>query len=378
MRIKSAYKSINGDYVFAKCIERAKEYSLNGEKKLIDLSVGDVVIPPIKAVRSALKKQTAKYLKKGGFSGYPPDEGIFELRAAVSGYYAGCGAEVLPEEVFITSGAKPALSDLTDLAEFDNAVVQSPVYPLYGELCAAKKIKTQTFDDLALISRNKPAADLTFLCSPCNPTGKSETAARLKQLIRSALSVSGEVIVDGAYAAFMKNYFCPFLIDGAEKCVVEVRSYSKSLSFTGLRCGYVVIKKQNPLYEPYKKLLSLKYNGVNVPVQKAALAAYSRAGERQLKKRIDYYLKNAEILARPFKNCTGYAEEHGEAPYVFVKTPIDGGAFAEKLLDEEGVLVCPGGAFGNKNSVRLSCLCMKSAAKAAAKRIARFLTRKEF
>ena len=84
MVIKPAYKSINGDYVFSKCIAEAEKYKSENKIKLIDLSVGDVCLPPIKSVSRALKKAVRKYLSNAGFSGYPPDEGYMPLRRAIS------------------------------------------------------------------------------------------------------------------------------------------------------------------------------------------------------------------------------------------------------------------------------------------------------
>ena len=375
MVIKPAYKSINGDYVFSKCIAEAEKYKSENKIKLIDLSVGDVCLPPIKSVSRALKKAVRKYLSNAGFSGYPPDEGYMPLRRAISEDYKRQGAYVYPEEIFINTGAKPALSDILEIADFSRAFIHSPVYPLYGELCAARNINTDVFCNLPDISENSPIAnifndkDLFFLCSPCNPTGESFNLDFLKNVIHAANKNYGAVIIDGAYAAFKKDYLCPYNIAGAEKSVIEIRSYSKSLSFTGLRCGYVVIKKQNPLHEPFKKMLTLKHNGVNILAQKAALGVYSQKGFKELKYRIDYYEKNAQILLEPFLR-RGFSAMHGEAPYVFVKTKTSGEEFTKELLNRFGILVCPGAAFGGNEYIRLSCLCKREQAENVAKRLA--------
>lgn len=374
MVIKPAYKSINGDYVFSKCIAEAKKYKSKNKIKLIDLSVGDVCLPPIKSVSHELKKAVKKYLSGSGFSGYPPDEGYMPLRRAISEDYKRQGAYVYPDEIFITAGAKPALSDILDLADFSRAFIHSPVYPLYGELCAARNIKADVLCDLSDMPKNIANAniindkDMFFLCSPCNPTGKSFNSEFLKNIVRAANKNCGAVIIDGAYAAFKKDYLCPYNIAGAEKSVIEIRSYSKSLSFTGLRCGYVVIKKQNALHEPFKKLLTLKHNGVNILAQKAALGVYSKKGFKELQNRIDYYEKNAQILLEPFLR-RGFSVMHGEAPYIFVKTKTSGEDFTKELLNRFGILVCPGAAFGGNDYIRLSCLCKRAQAKNAAKRL---------
>lgn len=375
MVIKSAYKSINGDYVFSKCMAEAEKYKSENKIPLIDLSVGDVCLPPIKSVSRALKKAVKTYLSGTGFSGYPQDEGYMPLRRAISDDYKRHGAYVYPDEIFITAGAKPAISDILELADFSRAFIHSPVYPLYGELCAARDIKSDVFCNLSGMPANELNSkiindkDLFFLCSPCNPTGKSFNSEFLKIIIHAANKNCGAVIIDGAYVAFKKEYLCPYNIAGAEKCVIEIRSYSKSLSFTGLRCGYVVIKKQNPLHEPLKKLLTLKHNGVNILAQKAALGVYSQKGFKELKDRVDYYEKNAQILLEPFLR-RDFSAVHGEAPYVFVKAKTSGDEFVKELLNRFGILACPGAAFGGNEYIRLSCLCKRNQAETAAKRLA--------
>lgn len=379
MIIKSGYRSIIGDYIFAKTEERVRAFKKNNPKiKVIDLGVGDVKMPVPKSVARKMRKAAFELSRKETFSGYPPDQGFLPLRKAISEYYKTMGCEVLPDEVFITGGAKPALADLVSLAEFDCAFLPMPTYPLYAELCAVYKIKTAVFsgkenDYLSAVKKND--CDLCFICSPCNPTGEKLSYKSIIDLCEYESSRGGVVVSDAAYAFFDDEYRPFFTSDEAKKSLIEVRTFSKSLSFTGVRCGFTVIKKQNPLYGPFAKLLSLKYNGVNITAQRAALAAFSYNLSCEFYARREFYRKNAEVLAAPFVR-RGFAFSGGiYAPYIYVNVGVSGEDFALDLLQKSAVCVTPGEGFGGKNAVRLSCLCTAEDADEGALRIGDFLDR---
>lgn len=381
MIVKSGYRSIIGDYIFAKTEERVREFKKNNPKiKVIDLGVGDVKMPVPKSVARKMRKAAFDLSRRETFSGYPPDRGFLPLRKAICEYYKNMGCEVDPDEVFITGGAKPALADLVSLAEFDCAFLPLPTYPLYAELCAAHKIKTAVFfggENEYVSTVNKNDCDLCFICSPCNPTGEKLRYKSIIDLCEQESARGGVVVLDAAYAFFDDEYRPFFTSDEAKKTLIEVRTFSKSLSFTGVRCGFTVIKKQNPLYEPFAKLLSLKYNGVNVTAQRAALSAFSFNMSGEFYARREYYRKNAEVLAAPFVR-RGFKFSGGiYAPYLYVNVGVSGECFALELLQKSAVCVTPGEGFGGKNAVRLSCLCTAEDADEGALRIGDFLDRYE-
>jgi len=380
MIIKSGYKSINGDYIFSKTEKAVRQFrESNPNVTLVDLGVGDVRLPVPKAIARKMRKAAYELSKEETFSGYPPDFGYGFLRKAISEYYKMLGADISVDEVFITAGAKPALADIVSLADFSKAFIHQPNYPLYKELCAASGIPFVTADcspgkGQKIVQNN--GCDLCFVCSPCNPTGKKADSDDIAELAKSQAETGGVIIIDAAYAFFDEKYTPPFSTAAERKSVVEVRTFSKSLSFTGVRCGFVVIAKENPLYDPFKKMMSLKYNGVNVTAQRAALAAFSFGRHEEFVSRREYYRKNAEVLAAPFV-CRGYAFSGGIfAPYLFVNVGSNGFYFAEDLLNAVAVCVTPGEAFGGENCVRLSCLCTAEDAEEGAKRIGRFLDRR--
>lgn len=375
MRVKSGYRSVNGDYVFTKTANAVEKFKqLNPKNKVVDLGVGDVNLPPIKIVSEELKRQATLFCTEGGFSGYPKDEGDFILREKISNYYKSKNICVYPDEVFITEGIKPALAELLNLSYFNRAYIHLPNYPLYGELCKAMRIKIKWGKreyNKIYISDDASSCDLFFICSPCNPTGSVILKNDLEKCAFYAHQNNGIVIFDGAYASFCKNYVFPQNVNYSER-IIELRSFSKSLSFTGLRCGYAIIKRANPLYNAYKKSLTLKHNGVNIIAQKAAAAVFCKEGLLQLKQRINEYKYNFEILKSAF-----FAEQvfqtQFNAPYLFARVNKKSCIFAKELLSKKGVCVTSGQAFGTEGFVRLSCLAKRQDCNLAAQRINDYL-----
>ncbi len=378
MVVKSGYNTVNGDYIFSKIANEVCEYQTKTKNQVTDLGIGDVKLPPPESVTLAMQNAVKGFLSEN-FKGYPPDNGYPFLRDTIANYYKRYGVDVCFDEIFITEGAKNAIGNILDIARFKRALIPVPTYPLYKELCTAHLIKTRLITGsekncFLTAPEYKTDCDLIFLCSPCNPTGAHMSEELLQKYVDYALQKNAIIILDGAYSAFC-NYFPPQKLKGASKCLIEVRSYSKSLSFTGVRCGYVVISKQNPLYNAYKKRESLRTNGVNYFAQVGAYSAYNKTGESAVNKRIAHYRENASILKAPFLNA-GLKVMGGEnAPYVFCKVQQNGFDFAKRILNECGVVVTPGEAFNAKGYVRLSCLVTRQTALEGALKIEKFLAK---
>ena len=232
MNIKCGYKSISGDYIFSKVSKTVAQFQKENPKiKVVDLGVGDVKSPPPLKISSEIIKESKRFSSKKGFCGYPDESGIKELKSAISNYYKKQGACVLEEEIFITTGAKPAIGELFEICKFNKAFIITPTYPLYEELCLLHGVDIQ-FEKTAKKGKCKlptKQVDVIFLCSPNNPTGDVISAKWLKKYATYAKKHDSLVVLDGAYADFSKHYVCPYLLKNSQN-VIEVRSYSKNLS----------------------------------------------------------------------------------------------------------------------------------------------------
>ena len=151
--------------------------------------------------------------------------------------------------------------------------------------------------------------DLIYLCYPNNPTGTTLTRDQLKQWVDYALANDTLIIFDAAYEAYIHDDDVPhsiYEIRGAKKVAIEIRSFSKTAGFTGVRCGYTVVPKEVtaatlddervPLNPLWNRRQCTKFNGTSYITQRGAEAVYSPEGRAQVKETIAYYMENARTM----------------------------------------------------------------------------------
>ena len=169
------------------------------------------------------------------------------------------------------------------------------------------------------------------------------------------------ILFDAAYEAFIHDEDIPHSIyemEGAKEVAIEFRSFSKTAGFTGLRCGYTVVPKALKLYDAAGKKVMVnplwnrrqttKFNGTSYIVQRAAEAAYSPLGNKQIKESIEYYMRNARLLKESLQNVGLKIFGGDNAPYIWVKTPdgLSSWKFFDRLLHECHIVGTPGVGFG--------------------------------
>jgi LL-diaminopimelate aminotransferase len=211
--------------------------------------------------------------------------------------------------------------------------------------------------------------DLIYLCFPNNPTGATATKEQLQAWVDYAKANKALILFDAAYVAFIQDPDLPrsiYEIEGAQEVAVEFRSFSKNAGFTGTRCAYTVVPKACTAYSANGEPISIhglwnrrhttKFNSVSYPVQRAAEAVYSEAGQAQVQELIDYYMKNARYVRKQMQSL-GYDCIGGvNSPYIWIDAKGDSWALFDKLLNEAGVVCTPGAGFGKcgEGYVRIS------------------------
>ena len=159
----------------------------------------------------------------------------------------------------------------------------------------------------------KERLDLIYLCFPNNPTGAAISKEELKKWVVYALKNESIIIYDSAYESFVREedkVRSIYEIEGAQNVAIEVRSFSKTAGFTGVRCGYTVIPKNLrgrytddesvSLNSLWLRRQTTKFNGVSYITQRGAYALYSEEGRKAVKENSDYYLRNARLIAETF------------------------------------------------------------------------------
>ena len=129
---------------------------------------------------------------------------------------------------------------------------------------------------------------------------------------------------------------------------VEVKSYSKTAGFTGVRCGYTVVPAQTGLQTMWLRRQTTKYNGTSYIAQRGAMATYTPEGREGILSNIDYYKATARLLLHGLQDL-GYEVYGGKnSPYIWCRVPqgYTSWSFFDLLLDRCQVVCTPGAGFG--------------------------------
>ncbi len=374
-KLNHHYQKLAGNYLFPEIDKRVEALKKKEPKaSLLNLGVGDVTAPLSPTVIAALIAASKEMGDLKTFRGYGPSEGYLFLREAIA---KNDYTDISPDEIFISDGANTDIANLQEIFSIDNRIaIPDPSYPVYVDtnVMAGRTrslLKTGRYGGivyLPCIAENgfqpQPPnvhADLIYLCSPNNPTGIAMDRELLARWIKYAKEHEAVLLFDGAYEAFITSG-APrsiYEIEGAKEVAIEVRSFSKSAGFTGLRCSYTVIPHQlkvrdagalRSLHSLWKRRVDTKSNGVSYPVQKAAAALYTPEGQKEMQELVRTYNERAKVLLEGLKRL-GYTVYGGiDSPYIWCKTPpkVTSWEFFDFLLENAHIISIPGLGFGKE------------------------------
>lgn len=368
IKINENYLNLEQNYLFPTIAKKVREYkAANPSADVISLGIGDVTRALPKACVDALHKASEEMGHEGTFRGYGPEQGYsFLIDAIIENDYKAYGIDLQPEEVFVSDGAKCDVGNIQEVFSADAvAAVADPVYPVYLDtnIMAGRAVRK-----LPCLAENGFApkipdfkADLIYLCSPNNPTGAVMTKAQLKEWVDYAKKNGSVIIFDSAYKEYIQEVDLPrsiYEVEGAKDVAIEIRSFSKTAGFTGLRCAYMVVPlalkgkgmdKEVRINDLWRRRHTTKFNGVPYIVQRAAEAVFSPEGKAEVKELISYYMQNARIIKEGLKaaGLTAYGGEN--APYIWLKLPegLKSFDFFDILLSRANVVGTPGSGFGD-------------------------------
>jgi LL-diaminopimelate aminotransferase len=325
---------------------------------VIDLGAGDNDTPPpapvIEALRDALGDPA---LSKYGFQ-----QGLPAFRQAASEYMErrfgqrfDPAAELLPligskeglahlPYAFVDPGDVVILPEPGYQAYIGGAILslgEEYVYPLRadeGFLLELDRVPVEILQRTRLVYANYPN----------NPTAAVAPRAYLERLVATCRAHDIVLAYDNAYCdVTFDDYVAPsiFEIPGARDVAVEFFSLSKSFSMTGWRLGWAAGRAE--LITALTKVKNYVDTGPFLAVQKAGAVALDRSEEfvapitRILQRRRD-----AGVRALEAAGLTVAVPK--AAMYLWVPLPagVPSGPFARRALEEQGVVVLPGSAFG--------------------------------
>lgn len=359
--VNENFSHLTESYLFSEINRRVREYQAqNPDKSIIRLGIGDVTLPLPAAVINAMEQAVKEMSVKETFRGYPPEYGYDFLRARISAHYASFGVHVPAEDIFVSDGAKSDCGNIVDILGDNRIYMPDPVYPVYmdSNVMSGREITLiPSTPENGFLPMPDASMDtgVYYLCSPNNPTGAAYSVQQLQEWVDFANRTGSLIIYDAAYEAFITDDSprSVYAAKGAERCAIEICSFSKTAGFTGTRCGYTVVPAaltagNTSLRKLWMRRQATKFNGVSYPVQRGAEAAYSEAGMAQCMENLNYYRQNAAMLSALLDE-KGIAYWGGKnSPYLWLKCPggMDSWTFFDYLLQNVQVVGTPGAGFG--------------------------------
>ncbi|MDE5773167.1 MAG: LL-diaminopimelate aminotransferase [Muribaculaceae bacterium] len=369
MRINDNFEKMPESYLFSTVAAKLRQYkSEHPDADIIRMDIGDVTLPIPRAAVEAMHRAVDEMAESDTFHGYGPEQGYEFLREAISeNDYKSRGININPSEIFISDGAKSDCGNLGDIISRECKVaLTDPRYPVYMDANIidgrAGELSGEAWSNILYLNCNeengfKPTpptehVDVIYLCSPSNPTGVAMTHDELRKWVEYARAHEALIIYDSAYCAYVREDDIPrsiYEIEGAREVAIEIRSFSKTAGFTGLRCGYTVVP--DTLYgrdsegnivalrKLWNRRQTTKFNGASYIIQRGAEALYSPEGKRQTEELANYYMENARLI-REKMSAAGHKVFGGiNSPYVWVKG--NGGETSwqlfERLLSEANI-----------------------------------------
>lgn len=376
IRINENYLKLQASYLFSDIGKRVAAYQeANPDKEIIKLGIGDVTRPLPPACIQAFHRAVDEMADVATFRGYGPEQGYDFLREKIAeNDFQARGADIAADEIFVSDGAKCDSGNIQEIFAGDVKIaIPDPVYPVYLDTnVMAGRTGVSSggrYDGIVYLEGSRDngfipelpdgPVDLIYLCYPNNPSGATITKSQLKGWVDYARENNALILYDAAYEAFIRDDSLPksiFEIEGAREVAIELRSFSKTAGFTGVRCAFTVVPKscraftrdgeEHSVHSLWHRRHATKFNGVSYPVQRAAEAVYAAEGNSQARELTDYYLKNAALIRQEL-SILGFDCIGGEnSPYIWVDGKMDSWEFFDLLLEKAGVVCTPGAGFG--------------------------------
>ena len=408
IKVNDNFAQLPAVYLFTQISRRLAQYREDPANiPLIRMDIGDIPGPIPASASEAMHKAIDDLSGQKDFRGYGPEQGYAFLRNVIEeNDYAARGIDIKASEIFVGDGAKCDLGNLGDILSLDSKIaVMNPSYPAYIDDNAIDgrtgKLQGNTYPGVTYIecpeSNNfyplipDNHVDIIYICSPNNPTGVTLPKDELQKWVDYARSEGSLIIYDSAYEAYIRDESLPksiYEIKNAQEVAIEVRSFSKTGGFTGVRCGYTVVPdrltgkyssgEEIQLNKLWSRRQTTNFNGASYVSQRGAEALYSEKGKKEVREMTDRYLVNALKLRKAFENAGWKVTGATDSPYVWAKNPknLKSTEVFEEILMKCGVSTTPGSGFGSAGEgfIRLSGFNSAESTEMAIERIKPYLS----
>ncbi|HRA33178.1 MAG TPA: pyridoxal phosphate-dependent aminotransferase [Thermomicrobiales bacterium] len=306
-----------------------------------------------------------------GDTHYTPAAGTPALRQAIAGYVGQTrGVPVVPEQVVVTPGGKPVMFFviMALAGPGDEVICPDPGFPIYASAVAfagatpvpltLREEDGFAVDPDALRALVNERTKLIILNSPHNPTGGVIPSAALDEIARLAVERGVPVLSDEIYSRMVYDGAFESITSrpGMAEQTVILDGFSKTYSMTGWRLGYGVMPAA--LAEQVTRLAVNTHSCVPGFTQVAGVAALT-GSQAAVDAMVAEFRQRRDVVVAGLNAIPGVScQVPAGAFYAFpnVSRLGDSAAIADRLLDEGGVAVLDGGAFGaaGRGYLRLS------------------------
>ena len=357
--------------------QKARSMALSG-RKIISLSAGEPDFDTPQNIKDAANEAI-----KLGKTKYTNTSGIIELREAIAAKFKrDNNLDVLPENCFVATGGKQVIFNalVASLNKNDEVIIPSPYWVSYPEIvrfCGAKPVFVKADSDTGFKINAKmleaaitPKTKWLMLNSPSNPTGAIYSKDELKELANVLKNypniwvlsddIYEQLVYDGAQFATIAQV-APEL----QNRTLTMNGFSKSHAMTGWRLGYCTAPSM--LIKAMSKLQSQSTGAPCSITQWAGVEALNGSQDflsdwrSEFEKRRNFVVEQvnqidgldclipggAFYVFPSILPLLGKLSKSGQ----FLKTDED---FISALLEEKGVALVHGSAFGLAGHIRIS------------------------
>lgn len=325
----------------------------------IDLSVGTPVDPTPEFIQSAFRDASNS-------PSYPVTAGTAELRDAITEWAKKTVGATGDFGVLPVIGSKEFVAWLPTLIEAQSVLYPDVAYPTYlvGALLAEADATAVNLD-----ASQWPDADMAWVNSPSNPTGRVHSEAELRSAIAWSRKNKSVLVSDECYLEFGDSVQPTSILrytDGENSNILGVYSLSKRSSMAGYRAAFIV-------GDPHliSKILEVRKHAgmmVPLPVQKAMVAALSDQNH-VAEQRARYNARRATLM--PALVAAGFSINHSEAGLYIWASRNENCWDSVAWLADLGIIATPGIFYGQlgRSHIRIAMTTTDAQISDAARRI---------
>ena len=368
----------------------ARELKAQG-KDILSFSAGE----PDFDTPEIIKQDAIKAINDGQTK-YTAVEGIIATKQAIiNKLKKDHNLDYKLDNILISNGAKHSLFNLFQVLveEGDEVIIPAPYWVTYPEQVKFSDgvpvfIDTDDSTEFKITPEQLKAAitpktKVLLLNTPSNPTGSVYTKEELIALGKVLEGTDIIVLSDEMYEKIIYNgkkfTAAAEVSEDMFKRTVTINGLSKAVAMTGWRFGYLA-SPDVKLVKALTKLQGQVTSNINTMTQYAAIPALNGAADADIEMMRAAFEERKNIVVKSFNEIKGLSTiDPDGAFYAFVNIKAvtnDSMKFCADLLEQKGVALVPGLAFGTEGYVRFSFATDLATIQEGIKRIKEFVENK--